>query len=93
MRRKVAFGLRFIHAQAAGSHPAAGVSDAALFQEGLQLPVLAEASMQMSSLMRGKGEKWEALFYMFRDEVKGTRDKPGLEEYIYRYGYGKKVKT
>ena len=54
--------------------------------------IVADATMKMAALMRGRGKEWDSIYYNAKDEVKGTRDVPGLEEYIFKYGAGKKVK-
>ena len=51
--------------------------------------IIAFASMQLSA--QKVGREWERRFFMFRDLVKGDAGSPGLEEYICRYGRGKKV--
>jgi len=59
--------------------------------EDLQEFVIAHSTMHLASLRVREGDQWRTLFYMYRDEVRGVGQRPGLEDYIFRYGRGKRV--
>lgn len=54
--------------------------------EELEEFIIAGASMLMAAQRMNENQEWRSKFYMFRDFFKP------LEDYIYRYGRGKKVK-
>lgn len=61
-------------------------TDNATIPEDIEEYVITGASMLLSSQRISENEEWRRKFYMFRDEFRP------LEDYVYRYGRGKKVK-
>ena len=73
------------------ARPDIAATDNATIPEELEEYIVAGASMQLSSQRIGEGREWERMFLMFRDEIKSRDARPGLEDYIFRYGRGKSV--
>ena len=68
-------------------------SDNSIVPAELEEYLIAAASMNMASRRMGENQEWVRKFYMFRDEVKGRGlSEPGLEDYIFRHGRGRRVK-
>lgn len=66
--------------------PDIAATDNATIPEDLEEYIVIGASMLLSSQRINSGREWKAKFYMFRDLF------APLEDYIYRYGRGRKVK-
>ncbi len=70
---------------------------ATLVPEDVQEYIIAVSSMQLAAQLADVDANYKRLFYMYRDEVKGSLrgswETPGLESYLIRYGQGKKVRT
>ena len=73
------------------SPPDVAGTDNATIPSDLEEYVVSGATMQLSAQKAGKGNEWERIFYMHRDEIKGRGNALGLEEYINRSGRGRKV--
>lgn len=71
--------------------PDINATDNATIPEDLEEYVVAASSMLLSSQRMNENQEWRSKFYMFRDEVKGSKGMPGLEEYIHRSRYGKRI--
>jgi len=60
-------------------------TDNASIPEELERYIVTGATAHLSALKIRDGEQWKQLFYTYRDENKS------LEDYIFRYGHGRKV--
>ena len=68
-------------------------TDNATIPANLEEFIIVGASMQLASDKIDESRKWQAKFYMFRDELQGRPGQAGLEAYIFRTGRGKKVES
>ena len=74
------------------SKPVVSGTDNATIPVDLEEYVVAKVSMLLSSQRIEESQEWRTKFTMFRDEVRGRGNDPGLEDYIVRVGRGKKVR-
>ena len=71
--------------------PAIAGSDNAEVPADIEEYLVNAASMQLCAGKVRENNEWRSLYAMFRDNVRGSGGNPGLEEYIYRTGRGRKV--
>jgi len=84
------FGGYVCRVNGQGKPDALGTDNATALNQ-LEEYLIAGASMHMSSLLPGTDRGLNPLFYMYKDIVKGTQGSPGLEDYVFSYGHGKRV--
>ena len=73
--------------------PDIGATDNATIPVDLEEYLIASSSMLLASQRITEQREWILKFGMFKDEIKGRGREAGLEDYIFRYGRGRKVKS